>query len=193
MWKIIIFAICMLNVIAGNSNIEDLMGEWTPVALYPPIIFMPYCLKMKFVINSSNPQCECSDGKKTNLIETRGTGDLEKAPPAFGPMLFIEDENEVAASLNVNCTCGGEKYQYRTLAKSINDNYMVLYKTQNITKEDPNGAMIYAKRIPAYSELMEFMKNLKELSDRQGGILCCTEYEAAQKSFSHQKPIEKRE
>lgn len=168
----------MLSVTIGNASIEDLMGEWTPIALYPGIIIMPFCLKIRFLIDTSKLQCECSDGKKTNLVETRGTGELEKAPSAFRPMHLIKDENEVATSLNVNCTCGSEKYQNRTLAKSLNDNYMVIYQKQTITKDDPNGAMIYAKRIPSYLELTDFMKKLKELSNRQGGILCCSEYEA---------------
>lgn len=173
MWKIILLVVLPLSI---NANIEEFTGRWTPVALFPSVIFLPMCYELSFTYAPQN--CTCADGKKTEVLEVRRILDekISEEGKTVYPTLVVDNATDVTGSLNVTCTCGDKVYPNRVIAKSVSNNYFVLYKPQDIIKSEPNGALLYARQVPNYATLLNVMKDIKDLNARSGGVLCSTEF-----------------
>lgn len=183
MWKIMILS---MVVVSNGGSVEDIHGDWVPVAFYPVAKYIPTCLQVSFAKVSKHVQCSCADAKNTTLFLYRGPGQSADSP--MFPVMVADPSSEIAEALNVSCRCGHIQYRHRKVAKQINNNYLVLYEMQNnalpTSDAEPISAQMFTREIPSYLELRFVMKSIDDFKYRNVGIMCTQEFLEAETRYN---------
>ncbi|KAH9638223.1 hypothetical protein HF086_017315 [Spodoptera exigua] len=173
-------------IVCNVGSVDDVYGDWVPVAFYPVVKYIPTCLRVSFAKVSKNVQCTCADSKNTTLLLFKRPGQSDDSP--MFPILAADMTIDVATALNVSCRCGHSQYQHRKVAKLINDNYLVLYEMQNnafsTAVTEPISAQMFTREIPTYLELKFAMKSIDDFKYRSVGIICTQEFLEAEVRYN---------
>lgn len=169
-----------LATIIHASDVQNIYGEWVPVAFYPVSTYVPICLRYSFNKNLEDIQCTCADEKNTVLVLL---SDVTVPEDGFLrhpiPMLVVDKPGEEKSSLNVTCRCGDNDFKTRVVARTVNENYLVMYEILpdfDYTEMEPNTAYVFAKTLPLTDKLSNDIASIDELSKRNGAIMCTKEY-----------------
>lgn len=180
MKEIVTLSFFLIAGCTGSANFDDFMGRLTPVATVPPEQPILPCTKIIYSKDPANLQCECSDGKTTELIQTKNIKQRGNNIVSI-PMVIVEDVDDVPSFLNVTCDCAGVHFQHRGVVKLLNENYFVLY-TSSTTENEPVLATVFAKIVPAFLEIVNYMKTIPGLGSKMCGIICSNEFDPSEKS-----------
>lgn len=178
--------ILSMVVVSNGGSVEDIHGDWVPVAFYPVAKYIPTCLQVSFAKVSKQLKCSCADEKNTTLFLFRGP-EQNYDRPMF-PVTVADPTIEIAEALNVSCWSGHIQYRHRKVAKQINNNYLVLYEMQNnalsTSDTEPISAQMFAREIPTYLELRSTMKSIDDFNYRNVGIMCTQEFLEAETRYN---------
>ncbi|CAH1647449.1 unnamed protein product [Spodoptera littoralis] len=177
--------ILSMVIVSNTGSVEDIYGDWVPVAFYPVATYIPTCLKVSFAKVSKEFQCSCPDAKNTTLFLFRGPGQSDDSP--MFPVVVADPTSKIAEALNVSCRCGQIQYRHRKVAKQINNNYLVLYEMQNnvvsTADNEPISAQMFTREIPTYLELRFTIKSIDDFIYRNVGIMCTQEFLEAESRY----------
>lgn len=175
MCKLIVFPIFVVSVVA-KTNIEDILGTWTLVAVTPNTIPGKFCITVTLMKDSENSQCICTDGLKFELVKSLSKG-VKLGEDNIGryPVLTVDDLSIVTPSSKVTCTCGGEKNDDLAVVKKINDDYFFVYGLNTMAGNETRYGWIYARNIPTIAELTTLIKNVDKIRDKPMSLICTSD------------------
>lgn len=177
MLKIVLLSVFLSVGLA--ANISDFYGTFTSVLAFqqstPPI-----CVKYIFTEDPSKVECTCSDGTKPTLVEIKLVEHLQPSK-AFGnitiqgPVLAVDNVEDLVLKTNVTCDCAGKEYNIRGAFKTINENYILANVANGAGAEVANQDYLLARNLPTAALLAGAITTIPEVKDRSPTVLCTSE------------------
>lgn len=179
MWKLIILS-AFLSVCQA-ANINDIYGTYTAVMVYPNIS-MPICVKIALAEDPRKIQCTCSDGNNSTLVEIKM---LERIAPlrvvshpetVSGPMLAADKVDDLMLLMNVTCDCAGQEFNFRGVAKQLNENYTLTFiRNGPKSAKASNSDFLLSRNLPTAADLEADIARIDELKHKSGSVMCTRE------------------
>lgn len=157
------FVLLVVVNFGASEYFDKFIGAWYPILSYPSSgLSFIHCLSLQ--VSKGTTKCNCDGRQTTSLILTiQGWADYTRG-------LSVENFTDIKAALNLNCDCNGLiTSSFNTVYYYFDSDHFAIYYLDLIGTAQ---AIWFAKQIPTYKELKEFVKTTKE--DRTYDVLCET-------------------
>lgn len=172
MWQLIVLSALFTSTLADFP----IYGNWTLVMQFPDPKFSPGTPCLDYLIQPKNndQNCVCADGKVATNVDVYipSINDTKSYP-----ILEVTTATHVKDELVVSCTCGQKFYATRAVARSINDNYYVMYSKLHMDQplygpSESVIASVSARVVESAADIQKIIEQNDDLSSRSGKIVC---------------------
>lgn len=177
MWKLLIISSVLSATLA--TRVEDIYGTWEQVAYYSYKSNRTICSTFTFERDPRNDECKCVDGEQLTELKFSGVvterSKVTKRGSDVLPFLVVDSSEQIERGVNINCTCGDRRYTSAMVARSINENYFLMFEKHIVPGHSGPiiaSIIVFAKELPSSVELSKTLQSIEELKDKPVASKC---------------------